>query len=61
MELATAGASLSGKDSAEAVLCKLSFDDFALSARIDIAESYILGLLTEVVEDFTMAPGSNVG
>jgi hypothetical protein len=52
MGLATAGASLSGKDSVEDVLCKLSFEDFALSVWVDIVEDCILFML--VVEDLLL-------
>jgi hypothetical protein len=33
---ATAGASLSGEEKAEALLCRLSFEDFGLRACVDM-------------------------
>jgi hypothetical protein len=49
MEPATAGASLSGEEKAEVLLCKLSFEDFGLRVCVDMVVKLWFCLLWKMI------------
>jgi hypothetical protein len=50
MAPATVGASLSGEEKAEALLCRLSLEDLGLSVRVDIVVKIDFGVIDRISE-----------